>query len=77
MLYVLEGRGYSEIDGVRHDWAEGDAVHVPPRMTRHEHFNESDARTRTLRIEFGIRFFYESLWPGFAKVQETLEGSRL
>jgi quercetin dioxygenase-like cupin family protein len=77
MLYVLEGRGYSEIDGERHDWQEGDAVHVPPRMTRHEHFNDSDARTRTLRIEFGIRFFYEELWPGFAKVHDTLEGAKL
>ncbi len=77
MLYVLEGTGYSELDGERHDWAEGDAVHVPPRMTLHEHFNGSDARTRTLRIEFGIRFYYESLWTGYAKVQDTLEGSKL
>lgn len=77
MLYVLEGRGYSEIDGERHDWEEGDAVHVPPRMTLHEHFNDSDARTRTLRIEFGIRFFYEALWKGHEKVQDPLEGSRL
>lgn len=76
-LYVLEGRGYSEIDGARHDWEAGDAVHVPPRMTWHEHFNDSDARTRTLRIEFGIRFFYESLWKGFEKVQDTLEGAKL
>ena len=75
MLYVLEGRGYSMIDGVRHDWQEGDAVHVPPRMTVHEHFNDSDARTRTLRIEFGIRFFYEGLWRGYDKIQEMLEGS--
>lgn len=77
MLYVLEGTGYSEIDGERYDWEAGDAVHVPPRMTLHEHFNGSDARTRTLRIEFGIRFFYESLWKGFEKVQDTLEGSKL
>jgi quercetin dioxygenase-like cupin family protein len=77
MLYVLEGSGYSEIDGVRYDWEAGDAVHVPPRMTLHEHFNDSDARTRTLRIEFGIRFFYESLWKGYEKVQDTLEGSKL
>jgi quercetin dioxygenase-like cupin family protein len=68
MLYVLEGQGYSEIDGQRHDWEEGDAVHVPPRMTVHEHFNGSDARTRTLRIEFGVRFFYEALWTGYDKV---------
>lgn len=77
MLYVLEGSGYSEIDGQRHDWEAGDAVHVPPRMTLHEHFNDSESRTRTLRIEFGIRFFYESLWSGYAKVQDTLEGSKL
>jgi len=70
MLYVLEGHGYSEIDGQRYDWEEGDAVHVPPRMTVHEHFNDSDARTRTLRIEFGIRFFYEALWTGYEKVQD-------
>jgi quercetin dioxygenase-like cupin family protein len=75
MLYVLEGRGYSLIDGTRYDWEQGDAVHVPPRMTVHEHFNDSDAPTRTLRIEFGIRFFYEALWKGYEKVQDTLEAS--
>jgi hypothetical protein len=37
-------------------------------MTVHEHFNDSDARTRTLRIEFGVRFFYEALWSGYEKV---------
>ncbi len=70
MLYVLEGRGYSLIDGERHDWRAGDAVHVPPRMTLHGHFNDSDERTRTLRIEFGIRYFYESLWKGYEKVKD-------
>jgi len=75
MLYVLEGHGYSMIDGKRVDWQAGDAVHVPPRMTVHEHLNDSDARTRTLRIEFGIRFFYEALWRGYEKVQDTLEAS--
>jgi quercetin dioxygenase-like cupin family protein len=79
MLYVLEGQGYSEIDGQRYDWEEGDAVHVPPRMTVHEHFNGSDARTRTLRIEFGVRFFYEALWTGYDKVvdKEKLQTANL
>jgi len=69
VLYVLEGVGFSEIDYEHYDWEAGDAVHVPPKMTRHEHFNPSDQRTRTLRIEFGIRYFYEPLWSGYAKVE--------
>ena len=69
VLYVLEGVGFSEIDGVHYDWEAGDAVQVPPKMTRHEHFNPSDRRTRTLRIEYGIRYFYEQLWPGYFKVE--------
>jgi hypothetical protein len=75
MLYVLEGKGYSMIDNVRYDWEAGDAVHVPPRMTLHEHLNDSDLRTRTLRVEFGIRYFYESLWSGYEKVKDKTEGT--
>jgi mannose-6-phosphate isomerase-like protein (cupin superfamily) len=69
VLYVLEGVGFSEIDYEHYDWEAGDAVHVPPKMTRHEHFNPSDQRTRTLRIEFGIRYYYEPLWKGYWKVE--------
>lgn len=71
MLYVLEGHGYSLIDGARHEWEAGDAVHVPPRMTHHGHFNDSDQRARTLRIEFGIRYFYEALWKGYEKIKDA------
>jgi quercetin dioxygenase-like cupin family protein len=73
MLYALEGHGYSLIDGTRYDWEAGDAVHIPPRMTLHEHLNDSDERTRTLRIEFGIRYFYESLWRGYEKIKDRTE----
>ena len=69
VLYVLEGVGFSEIGGEHYDWEAGDAVQIPPKMTRHEHFNPSDGRTRTLRIEYGIRYFYEQLWPGYFKVE--------
>lgn len=72
MLYVLEGSGYSEVDGRRYEWVAGDAVHIPPKMTMHEHFSSYDARTRTLRIEFGARSFYEALWKGFHKVEHRL-----
>lgn len=73
VLYVLEGVGFSEIDYEHYDWEAGDAVHVPPKMTRHEHFNPSDKRTRTLRIEYGIRYFYEPLWQGYEKVEHREE----
>lgn len=69
VLYVLEGVGFSEIDGEHYDWEAGDAVQIPPKMTRHEHFNPSDGQTRTLRIEYGIRYFYEQLWPGYFKIE--------
>lgn len=69
VLYVLEGVGFSEIDDEHYDWEAGDAVQIPPKMTMHEHFNPSDGRTRTLRIEYGIRYFYEQLWPGYFKIE--------
>lgn len=73
MLYVLEGRGFSEVDGRRYQWEAGDAAHIPPTMTMHEHFNDSDGRTRTLRIEFGIRYVYEALWDGYQKIEHRPE----
>ena len=45
-------------------------------MTHHGHFNESDSRARTLRIEFGIRYFYEELWSGFEKIKDKSSSGR-
>ena len=38
---VLEGRGYTIIDDVRHDWEQWDAIFLPllPDGTVHQHFN--------------------------------------
>lgn len=40
-LYVLEGKGYSVVDGVRYDWEEGDLILLPikPNGCEHQHFN--------------------------------------
>jgi gentisate 1,2-dioxygenase len=38
LVYIIEGRGYSIIDDVRHDWATGDVIAVP-MMSWHQHFN--------------------------------------
>ena len=28
-MYILEGRGYTLLDGVRHDWQAGDVLNLP------------------------------------------------
>jgi gentisate 1,2-dioxygenase len=38
VYHVVEGVGSTEIDGVRHDWAEGDFFAVPP-LVAHAHGN--------------------------------------
>ena len=42
VYYVLEGDGYSVMDGVRFDWSEGDFFMIPPWVW-HEHANTGAA----------------------------------
>lgn len=37
---VLQGTGYSEVDGTRYDWSTGDFISIPPMMW-HRHYNSS------------------------------------
>jgi quercetin dioxygenase-like cupin family protein len=41
VIYVLEGKGYSVVDGQRWDWEKGDLVLLPlnPNEVEHQHFN--------------------------------------
>jgi quercetin dioxygenase-like cupin family protein len=41
IIYILKGKGYSVVEGVRADWEAGDAVLVP-RWNWHQHFNLSE-----------------------------------
>src|SRR5690242_9499378 len=40
-IFVLEGEGYTEVDGVRIDWEAGDLILLPikPDGCEHQHFN--------------------------------------
>ncbi|MDP2728752.1 MAG: cupin domain-containing protein [Dehalococcoidia bacterium] len=40
-IFILEGTGYTVVDGVRHDWEEGDLLLLPvkPGGVEHQHFN--------------------------------------
>jgi hypothetical protein len=42
VIYVIEGEGYTEVDGERKDWQEGDALLLPlkPDGVLHKHFNK-------------------------------------
>ncbi|MDZ4246182.1 MAG: cupin domain-containing protein [Dehalococcoidia bacterium] len=42
-IFVLEGKGYSVVDGQRYDWEEGDLILLPikPDGCEHQHFNLS------------------------------------
>ena len=41
IIYVIDGNGYSVVDGERIDWAKGDLVLLPLRQkgVEHQHFN--------------------------------------
>lgn len=40
-IYVIDGKGWTTVDGVRHDWEEGDLILLPvkPQGCEHQHFN--------------------------------------
>ncbi len=76
-LYALQGSGYSEIGGKRYDWVQGDAVHVPPGMMHHQHFNPYDTEMRELRFEFGIRYWFVDQWRGYATIDRHMHATRM
>jgi gentisate 1,2-dioxygenase len=42
VYHVVAGTGFTEVDGVRHEWSEGDFLAVPPRAL-HAHGNTGRA----------------------------------
>jgi uncharacterized RmlC-like cupin family protein len=67
VVYAVEGKGYTELNGKQIPWEAGDVLFVPPAMWEHQHGNESGKAIKQLRIGFGIRPWITSLWPeGFS-----------
>ena len=73
MIYVLEGKGYSIIDGKRYDWEAGDLLHVQGPHTDHQHFNTEDAPVRYMRIGFTIR----DLYPNYDKKEQVSTSGKI
>jgi len=43
VIYIIEGKGYSIVQGKRYDWEQGDALYVPP-FNWHSNHNAGDTR---------------------------------
>jgi len=46
IVHILDGAGYSIIDGERIGWKKGDTLFIPP-MSWHQHFNSSKTKSTT------------------------------
>ena len=49
VIYVVDGEGYSVVDGERKDWKKGDLVLLPlnPKGVEHQHYNTNPSKPAT------------------------------
>jgi quercetin dioxygenase-like cupin family protein len=55
-LYIIDGSGYTVVDGEKVPWKKGSLVHVQGPQTQHQHFNDTDKPNAQLRLAPGLRF---------------------
>ena len=65
VIYVIDGKGYSVVDGERIDWAKGDLLLLPlrPSGVEHQHFNTDIGGKPALWMAFihqGVREYVAS-----------------
>ena len=64
IIYVIEGKGHSVVDGQRVDWEKGDLVLLPlqPDGVEHQHFNDDPGHPATWMafVHFPIRDYVAS-----------------
>ena len=81
IIYVIEGKGYSVVDGERCDWEKGDLVLLPmrPAGVEHQHFNVDPEKPSVWMafIHQGIQEYVASemtqteVSPEYKRAQET------
>jgi mannose-6-phosphate isomerase-like protein (cupin superfamily) len=70
VVYAVEGQGFTEMQGRQVPWEAGDVLYVPPAMWEHQHMNDNPNPIKQLRIGFGIRAWFTSIWPeGFTSAR--------
>lgn len=61
LLYVLQGEGYSVVDGEKIPWKKGTLFQIQGPQTVHQHFNTGEIESQQLRIHFGSRSHFFQL----------------
>ncbi len=59
ILYVVQGDGYSIVDGEKVEWRAGSSLRIRGPQTPHQHFNTSDEPSYLLRIASGLRPYFQ------------------
>ncbi len=72
IIYVIEGKGYSVVDGERVDWEEGDLVLLPIKKggVEHQHFN-LEPGSECHWIAFSYMPFFDYNASEFTQVQTS------
>lgn len=70
VIYVVEGRGYTIVDGVREEWEGGDLLLLPlkPDGVVHQHFNADPGKPCTW-----VAFIYLPWWDSLLSKIELVE----
>jgi len=74
VIYVLEGKGYSIVEGERKDWEKGDLVLLPmkPGGVEHQHFN-LNGDTPTFWMAYIYKPFHDEVAHGMEQREEAPE----
>jgi quercetin dioxygenase-like cupin family protein len=73
VIYVIEGKGYTIVDGQRQDWQSGDLILLPirPGGVEHQHFNLNDAPSRWMAYIY--KPFHDEVAHGMEQREESPE----
>ncbi len=63
-IFVLDGKGYTVVDGVRYDWQKGDLLLLPIQRggCEHQHFNEDPNKPAVW-----IGFWFGPMWDAIGQ----------
>lgn len=71
-LFVLSGKGYTVVDGVRYDWEEGDLILLPvkPEGCVHQHFNADPDPDKPAEW---LAFIFSAYFDALGNIREQKE----